>query len=412
MRFSILPTPANSELSIAQVRAAHQAELDAIVRYCRLTNYLAAAQIYLKDNFLLKEPLKSEHIKDCLSEHWGTSTGINLIYAHLNCLIQHHDISLFLIAEAGHGTPAMLANLYLERSLQAFYPELTLDANGLTTLIRGFSYPYGFVYHHDYAGEELGHALAVAFGTVMDNPDLIVVYMISDGEAETGATPTAWDSCKLIDPAKSGAVLPILYLNGNKASTPVIYGAMSDIELQQRFAGYGYQVRIVGSQNNQSDKDSTNQNSIDLNADLYDSLDWAYREICSIQQAARSGQAIAQPKFPLLIVRSLQDWTGNQETDRASIKESHGAHKIPTKDLKTNPQQLQLLEDWLRSYQIEELFDPQGCPIREILDLCPQDNQRMGCHAHTFEGVYQPLNVPNISDFEIPIQTKSCSPEA
>ncbi|MEH1872159.1 phosphoketolase family protein [Nostoc sp.] len=407
MRFSILPTLANSELSIAQVRAAHQAELDAIARYCRLTNYLAAAQIYLKDNFLLKEPLKSEHIKDCLLGHWGTCPGINLIYVHLNCLIQHHDISLFLVAEAGHGTPAMLANLYLERSLQAFYPELTLDANGLATLIRGFSSRCGFL-NHDYAGEELGYALAVAFGAVMDNPDLIVACVISDQEAETGATATAWDSYKLIDPAKSGAVLPILHLNGDKT----IYAAMSDIELQQRFTGYGYQVRIVGSQKNQFDKDSATQNALDLNVDLYGSLDWAYREICRIQQAARLGQAITQPKFPLLIVRSPKDWTGIQEIDRASIKESHRSHQIPAKDVKTNPQQLQLLEDWLRSYKIEELFDQQGCPIREILNLCPQDKQRMGCHVHiSGEGVYKPLNLPNIFDFAIPIQTKSCSHE-
>lgn len=407
MRFSILPTPADSELSIAQVLAAHQAELDAIVRYCRLTNYLTVAQIYLKDNFLLKEPLKSEHIKDCLLGQWGTCPGINLIYAHLNCLIRHHDISLFLIAGAGHATPALLANLYLERSLQAFYPELTLDANGLANLICGFSCPCGFL-NHDYAGEEL----AVAFGAVMDNPDLIVVCIISDGEAETGAIATAWDSYKLIDPAKSGAVLPILHLNGDKTSTPAIYSAMSDLELQQRFAGYGYQVRMVSNQNNHSDQDSATQNAIDLNADLYGSIDWAYREICSIQQAARSGQAIAQPKFPLLIVRSPQNWIGSQEIDGVSIEESRRSHQLPTKDVKTNPQQLQFLENWLRSYQIEELLDPQGRPIEEILDLCPQGKQRMGCHAHTFECVYQPLNVPNSFDFEMPIQTKSCSPEA
>lgn len=406
MRFSTLATPTNSELSLEQVRAAHQAELGAIRHYCRLTNYLAAAQIYLKDNFLLKEPLKSEHIKDGLLRHWGNCPGINLIYAHLNCLIQHHDISLFLIAGAGHGTPAILANLYLERFLQAFYPELTLDANGLANLIRGLSCPCGFLDRGSagtpgaiHAGEELGFALAVAFGAVMDNPDLIVACVISDKEAETGATATAWDNYKLIDPAKSGAVLPILHLNGYKTSTPTIYGAMSNIELQQRFTGYGYQVRIVGSQNNHSDKDSATENALDLDADLYGSLDWAYREICRIQQAARLGQSIAQPKFPLLIVRSPKDWTGIQEIDRASIEESNRSHKIPTKDVKTNPQQLQLLEDWLRSYKIEELFDQQGCPTREILNLCPQGEQRMGCHAHMAGGsVYKPLNSPNIFD--------------
>jgi xylulose-5-phosphate/fructose-6-phosphate phosphoketolase len=408
MRFSILPNPGDAEPSIAQVREAHRAELEAIARYCRLTNYLAAAQIYLKDNFLLKEPLKSEHIKDDLLNCWGKCPCINWIYAHLNCLIQHHDISLFLIAEAEHGTPALLSNLYLEKSLQAFYPELTLDAKGLATLIRGFPYPYGFLNHAD-AGEELGHALAVSFGAVMDHPDLIVACVISDGETETGATATAWDSYRLIDPAKSGAVLPILYLDSDETSTPAIYSAMSDLELQQRFAGYGYQVRMVGNQNNHFDKNAVTQNAIDLNADLYGSLDWAYREICSIQRAARSGQAIAQPKFPLLIVRLPKDWTDIQAIDGTSIEASHRSHPMPAKDVKTNPQQLQRLEDWLCSYKVEALFDQQGCPIRGLLNLCPQGEQRMGCNACTSEDVYKPFNAPNSFDFEVPIQTKPCS---
>ncbi len=416
MRFSILPTPADAEPLIEQVQAAHQAELDAIMRYCLLTNYLAAAQIYLQDNFLLKERLKPEHIKDSLLGRWGTSPGINLIYAHLNCLIQHHDISLFLIAGAGHGTPAMLANLYLERSLQSFYPELTLDANGLENLIRGFSCPCGVLDNSAagtpgtiHPGEELGYALAVAFGAVMDHPDLIVACVISDGEATTGATATAWDSYRLIDPAKSGTVLPIVYLNSDETSTPASYSAMSDLELQQRFTGYGYQVRIVGSQQNHADQDAATRSARTLDADLYDSLDWAYRELCSIQQAARLGQSIAQPKFPLLIVRSPKNWTGIQAIDGASIEVSHRSHLMPAKDVKTNPQQLQLLEDWLRSYEIEALFDQQACPIRELLKLCPQGEQRMGCNTYTSASVYKSFNAPNSFDFEIPIQTKPCS---
>ncbi len=390
MWFSILATPASSEISIEQLQAAHQAELDAIIRYCRLTDYLAAAQIYLKDNFLLKEPLQPKHIKDYLPGDWDNCPGINLIYAHLNCLIRHHDISLYLIAGTGNGTPAMLANLYLEGSLQAFYPELTLDANGLANLIRGFSRSYNVLNHCSagtpdtiYPGAEPDYALSLALGAVMDNPDLIVACVISDEAAETRATATAWDNYKLIDPVKSGSVLPILYLNGDKTSTPDVYGAISDIELQQRFTGYGFQVQIVGSQKNHSDQGTVTQNEIALNADLYDSLTWAYREICSIQQAARLGKSIAQPKFPLLIVRSPKSWAGIQETDEASSEESRRSHQISTKDVKTNPQQLQLLEDWLRSYEIEELFDPQGCPTQEILNLCPQGEQRIGCHAYT-----------------------------
>lgn len=389
MPFLILAVPISSKNSSEQVRQAHRAELDAIARYYRLTNYLSAAQIYLKDNLLLKEPLKPEHLKDCLLGHWGTCPGINLIYAHLNCLIQHHDISVFLITGAGHGAPAILANLYLEGSLQTVYPELTLNADGLAKLIRDFSCPCGFPSHlyagtpgTIHAGEELGYALAVAFGSVMDNPDLIVACIIGDKEAETGASAPAWDSYKFIDPAESGAVLPILHLNGYKTSTPTLYGSMNNVELQQRFTGYGYQVRIVGSQKNHSEKDLANQNALDLDADLYDSLDWAYREICRIQQAARSGQPIAQPKFPLLIVRLPKSWTGIKEIEGMPIKGSHRSHQVPIKNVKTDLYQLQLLEDWLRSYQIEELFDQRDCPIPEILNLCPQGEQRMGCNPH------------------------------
>jgi len=386
MPFSILAIPTSSNKSIEQVRQAHRAELDAIAHCYRLTNYLSAAQIYLKDNFLLKKPLKPEHLKDWILGHWGTCPGINLIYAHLNCLIQHHDISVFLITAAGHGAPAILANLYLEGSLQILYPELTLNADGLAKLIRDFSCDPRHLYAGTpgtiHAGEKLGYALDVAFSSVMDHPDLIVACIIGD-IAEIGALANAWDSYKFIDPAESGAVLPILHLNGHNTSTSTLYGSMNNVELQQRFTGYGYQVRIVGSQDH-SQKDLANQNGLDLDADLYDSLDWAYREICRIQQAARSRQPIAQPKFPLLIVRLPPGWTGIKEIAGVPRESSH---QVPLKNLKTDSNQLQLLENWLRSYQIEELFDQQDCPIPEILNLCPQGEQRMGCNPHTFGGI-------------------------
>jgi len=376
-------------------------ELTAIARYRRATNYLATAQIYLKDNVLAREPLKPEHIKDRLLGHWGTCPGINLVYAHLNSLIRRYDLNALLITGPGHGAPANLANLYLEGSLQEFYPELTLDQAGLHKFIKRFSWPGGFPSHlypgipgtiHE--GGELGYALATAFGAVMDNPNLIAACIIGDGEAETGPTATAWHSYKYLDPAESGAVLPILHLNGYKISSPTIYGTMSDEELQHLFTGYGYRVRIV--------KDA------DLDADLYDAFDWAYQEIAEIQQAARSGKRIAQPKWPLIILRSLKGWTGIKEMDGNLIEGSWRSHQVPAKDVKTNPHQMQLLEDWLRSYHIEELFDQQGQPLPEIVEIIPQGEKRLGSNPHTFGGrIRKDLTLPNIFDFEVPVERES-----
>ncbi len=396
-------TPVMTEInspavSVTQVREGHGAELEGIARYRRATNYLAVAQIYLKANVLLKEPLKPEDIKDRLLGHWGTCPGINLVYAHLNRLIRRYDLNMFLVTGPGHGAPANLANLYLEGSLHEFYLELTLDAAGLQEFIKRFSWPGGFPSHlypgipgtiHE--GGELGYALATSFGAVMDNPDLVVACIVGDGEAETGPTATAWHSYKYLDPAESGAVLPILHLNGYKISSPTIYGSMSDAELLHLFTGYGYQVRIV--------KDG------DLDADMYASMDWAYHEICSIQQAARSLSPIPQPQWPLLILRSLKGLTGIKEMDGEPIEGSYRSHQVPAREVKTKPYQLQLLEDWLRSYHVEELFDSLGHPIAEILEVCPQGDRRMGTNPHTLGGrIRQPLNLPNIAEYEVAVE--------
>lgn len=388
----------SSMQSTQQTRQSHSAELEAIARYRRITNYLAAAQIYLKDNALLEQPLKPEHIKDRLLGHWGTSPGINLIYAHLNHLIMRYDLDMFLVTGPGHGAPANLANLYLEGTLQQFYPELTLDRAGLHEFVRRFSWPGGFPSHlypgvpgtiHE--GGELGYALATAFGAAMDNPDVIVACIVGDGEAETGPTATAWHSYKFLDPAESGAVLPILHLNGYKISNPTITGTMSDDELQHLFTGYGYQPCIV-----QGD---------DLDAALYAALDWAYHEIRCIQHAARSeGQPIEKPRWPMLILRSLKGWTGIKEIHGEPIEGSFRSHQVPANDLKTNPEDLQLVETWLRSYHIEELFDQQGSPHAEILQQCPKGERRMGCNPHTFGGsIRRNLDLPGLSEFEVPL---------
>jgi len=358
--------------------------------YQRAANYLAAAQIYLQDNVLLKEPLQPEHIKDRLLGHWGTCPGINMIYSHLNRLIVQHDANLFLITGPGHGAPANLANLYLEGSLREVYPELTLDEAGLERFISRFSWPGGFPSHlypgvpgtiHE--GGELGYALATAFGAIMDNPDLIVACIVGDGEAETGPTAAAWHSYKFINPVESGAVLPILHLNGYKISNPTIYGTMSDAELTHLFTGYGYNVRIV--------------EAVEGDAQLAQAMDAAYQDIRTIQQAARSGQPLSRPAWPMLILRSPKGWSGIKEVQGKAIEGTHRSHQVPANDLKTNPASLKAVEDWLRSYHPEEIFDEQGRPRPGILALCPRGERRMGSNGHTFGGrVRRDLDLPAI----------------
>lgn len=390
--------PASVQITVDEVRQQHGTELDAIAKFRRVTNYLAAAEIYLKSNPLLREPLKPEDIKDRLLGHWGTCPGINLVYAHLNHLIKRHDLDMFLVTGPGHGAPANLANLYLEGSLLDFYPELTLDYAGLEKFVRRFSWPGGFPSHlypgipgtiHE--GGELGYALATAFGAVMDNPDLIVTCIVGDGEAETGPTAGSWHCYKFIDPAESGAVIPILHLNGYKIANPTIYGAMSDQELLDLFTGFGYQVVFVEGN--------------DLDASMYGALEWAYAEIRRIQQAARSGKPIAQPRWPVILMRSLKGWTGPKEMDGEPLEGSYRSHQVPIPDPKTNPEHFHLLEQWLQSYHVNELFDERGRPKPEILDQCPKGDRRMGSNPHTFGGrIVRPLDLPDIYSYEVNVR--------
>ncbi|WP_126548216.1 phosphoketolase family protein [Dictyobacter kobayashii] len=391
-------TSAREPIAAADIRAQHADTLDAIARYRRFTNYLAAAQIFLRDNVLLEEPLKPEHIKDRLLGHWGTSPGINLVYAHLNRLILQYDIDMFLVTGPGHGAPANLANLYLEGSLHDFYPELTFDKQGIHTFIRNFSWPGGFPSHlypgvpgtiHE--GGELGYALATAFGAAMDNPDVVVACIVGDGEAETGPTATAWHSYKFLNPAESGAVLPILHLNGYKISNPTIYGTMSDEELTNLFTGYGYQIQIVeGGEHD------------DLDAQMYGALDWAYQEIRTIQQAAREGNPIVKPYWPLIIMRTPKGMTAIKELDGQPIVGSYRSHQVPIEDPKTNPAHLALLEQWLRSYHLEELITEEGRPKTEILEQCPVGDRRMGKNPHTYGGkITRDLELPDITNYAV-----------
>lgn len=383
------------EIESTSIEKTEQNELELLLKYQRTANYLSAAQIYLQNNFLLQEPLKPEDIKPRLLGHWGTCPGINLIYSHLNRLIIKYHLDMFLVTGPGHGAPANLANLYLEGSLHEFYPEYSLNEVGLGKFIRSFSWPGGFPSHlypgvpgtiHE--GGELGYALSTSYGAIMDNPDLIVACIVGDGEAETGPTATAWHSHKFIDPKESGAVLPILHLNGYKISSPTILGTMSDFELEQLFSGYGYQTRIISLP--------------DLNTKLFSALDWAYKEIIFIQSAARKGDRIKQPKWPLILMRSPKGWTGIKQLNGQDIEGSCLSHQVPAKDAFTNPESLEALEKWLRSYKPEELFDKNGTPFPDILKMCPKGNHRMGMNPHTFGGkIRKPLKPQNIFDYEV-----------
>jgi xylulose-5-phosphate/fructose-6-phosphate phosphoketolase len=369
-------------------------------RYLRAVHYLAGAQIYLRDNVLLRKPLRAEHVKDRLLGHWGTCPGINLVYAHLNRVILRDDLDAMLITGPGHGAPANLANLYLEGSLREFYPELTHDTVGVEKFVREFSWPGGFPSHlypgipgtiHE--GGELGYALATAFGAAFDNPDLLVACIVGDGEAETGPTAAAWHGTKFLDPMESGAVLPILHVNGYKISNPTISGSMSDDELHALFTGYGWQPRFVKGN--------------DLSASMAVGMDWVLGEIRGIQRAARSGEPIAQPRWPMLVLRSPKGWTGIQELDGKPVEGSFRAHQVPVGDVKKNAEHLRLVEDWLRSYRPEELFDEHGAPKADILACCPRAQRRMGCNPHAFGGrLRRPLHRPPLAECAIEIRGK------
>jgi len=358
----------------------------AVARYRRAVDYLAAAQIYLKANPLLEEPLHPEHVKERLLGHWGTAPGINLIYANLNRLILRTDASILLVTGPGHGAAANMANMYIEGTLTEFYPELTRDRAGLERFLKLFSWPYGFPSHLSpsvpgviHEGGELGYALSTAFGAALDNPDVIVACIVGDGEAETAPTAGAWHGNKFVNPATDGAVLPILHLNGFKISNPTIFATMTDQELLSSFSGAGYAVRIV-------------EESAEIDADLDAAFAWAYGEIRGIQG---SGRPVERPRWPMVILRTAKGMGGPKEMDGKRIEGSFRSHQVPVKDPKTNPAHLAALERWLRSYRPEELFDEAGRPAPDILALCPPRERRIAMNPAGFGGERRvPLELP------------------
>src|SRR5438876_9075680 len=300
-----------------------QNRLDRLNAYWRAANYLGAAQLYLKENALLREPLRAENIKPRLLGHWGTVPGLNFAYAHLNRLIQNTDASVMLVVGPGHGAPGVLANLYLEGTLGEYYPELSQDVAGLNHLVRQFSWPGGMPSHVTpltpgtiNEGGELGYSLVHAYGAAFDDPELIVACVVGDGEAETGPLAASWHSNKFLNPATDGAVLPILHLNGYKLSGPTIFGRMSDEELNSLFKGYGYQVRIVSGDDPQQ-----------VHPAMWNALDWAHHEIRLRQGEARRGEVLTPSKWPMLIVRTPKGWTCPKTLDGVPIEGTFHSHQ-------------------------------------------------------------------------------------
>ncbi len=361
--------------------------LDTINTYIRATNYLTVAQIYLQDNFLLERPLKAEDIKPKLSGHWGTCPGINFVYGHVNYLVKKHRQSTLFVLGPGHGMPALQANLFLEGTLGKYYKKATRDIKGIAYVSKTFTWPYGFSSHCSpempglmLEGGELGYSLASAYGAILDNPDLLAVCVIGDGEAETGAIATAWHINKLIDPATNGAVLPILHVNGYKISGPAIFGRMSDQELEELFLGYGYKPFFVAGPH--------------IYEKMLRTLEMCYLRIKKIQREARKINAPFKPRFPVIILQTPKGWTTVKKLRGQQIEGTILAHQVVMPTVRGDEQELQALEEWMRSYHFEELFDKKKGFTREVLSVIPEDSLLMGNNPSVFGKHYKPLVLP------------------
>jgi xylulose-5-phosphate/fructose-6-phosphate phosphoketolase len=370
-------------------------EFDALDAWWRAANFLSVGQIYLLDNALLRQPLEARHTKPRLLGHWGTTPGLNFIYAHLNRVINKYDLDMLYVAGPGHGGPALVANTWLDGSYSEFYPNVTRDAEGMQRLFRQFSFPGGVGSHVTaetpgsiHEGGELGYALSHAFGAAFDNPDLIVACVVGDGEAETGPLAAAWHSNKFLNPASDGAVLPILHLNGYKIANPTVLARIPHAELEALLTGYGYKPHFVeGSE------------PAAMHAKMAATLDAVIADIRAIQRTARSGGDSGRPQWPMIVLRSPKGWTGPKEVDGKPAEGSWRSHQVPFSDTARNPAHLQLLEAWLRSYRPEELFDEHGTPRAQIAALAPQGVRRMGSNPHANGGLLlRDLSMPDFRD--------------
>ncbi|MFZ5504226.1 MAG: phosphoketolase family protein [Pseudomonadota bacterium] len=365
----------------------------------RAANYMSVGQIYLLDNPLLRQPLQRAHIKPRLLGHWGTTPGLNFIYAHMNRAIRHHDLDMIFVAGPGHGGPAVVANTWLEGSYSAFYPDVTQDAEGMRRLFRQFSFPGGIPSHAApetpgsiHEGGELGYALLHAYGAVFDNPDLIACCVVGDGEAETGPLATSWHSNKFLNPRTDGAVLPVLHLNGYKIASPTLLARISHSELESLLIGYGHAPIFVEGD------DPTLMHDLMAKA-----VGKAISAIRDIQHRARRGTYMSRPQWPMIVLRSPKGWTGPKEVDGLKTEGSWRSHQVPFGDM-DNPEHLRLLEEWMQSYRPDELFDANGAPRPELLALAPHGTRRMGANPHANGGtLLRDLRLPDFRSHAIDV---------
>jgi xylulose-5-phosphate/fructose-6-phosphate phosphoketolase len=391
------PGSVKARASENPLSSEEQSRMDA---YWRAANYLSVGQIYLLANPMLREPLKIEHIKPRLLGHWGTTPGLNFIYVHMNRVIKKLDLDAIYIAGPGHGGPGMVANTYLEGTYSEIYPNIQQSEEGMQRLFKQFSFPGGIPSHvapetpgSIHEGGELGYSLAHANGAAFDNPELLVCCVVGDGEAETGALAASWHSNKFLNPARDGAVLPILHLNGYKIANPTVLARMSDGELTQLFTGYGYDPYFVEGR----EPDVMHQL-------MAATLDTVIAEIRSIQQKARLQGAKECPVWPMIILRTPKGWTGPRVVDGKPVEDTWRAHQVPLAELATKPEHLRLLEEWMKSYRAEELFDHTGKLKSELAELAPKGNRRMGANPHANGGLLlKDLLMPDFHDYSVQV---------
>lgn len=373
-------------------------DIEKIKQYVRAANYLTVSQIYLQDNYLLERPLKSENIKPKLFGHWGTCPGINFVYAHLNYLVKKHEQPTIFVLGPGHGMPGLAANLFLEGTFEKYYPKASLDESGIAYISKMFAWPYGFSSHASpespgliLEGGELGYSLSSAYGAILDNPDLLAVCLIGDGEAETGAVAASWHINKLIDPATNGAVLPILHLNGYKISGPTIFGRMSDKELSELFSGYGYEPFFVRGNN--------------IYEEMFETLEKCYQKIKKIQADFRENKKSVKPRFPMIILQTPKGWTTIKQLRGQKIEGTILAHQVVMPTVRGDEEELNALESWLKSYHFDELFDKEKGFSSDIRDIIPEEKLRVGDNPHVFGSNYKPLILPEVTKLAKEVST-------
>jgi xylulose-5-phosphate/fructose-6-phosphate phosphoketolase len=368
--------------------------------YWRAANYLSVGQIYLLDNPLLREPLRPEHVKPRLLGHWGTTPGLNFIYVHLNRVIRERELDVIYIAGPGHGGPALVANTYLEGTYSELYSNVPQNERGMKRLFKQFSFPGGIPSHvaaetpgSIHEGGELGYALAHAYGAVFDNPDLLACCVVGDGEAETGPLATSWHSNKFLNPVRDGAVLPVLHLNGYKIANPTVLARMTDADLAKLFEGYGYKPYFVEG-----------HEPARMHQEMAATLDAVLDDIRAVQEQARRDGFERRPAWPMIVLRTPKGWTGPRVVDGQQVEDSWRSHQVPLSNVRNNPEHLRMLEAWMRSYRPGELFDERGRLVRELEDLAPRGNRRMGANPHANGGrLLRDLVLPDFREYAVQV---------